>query len=322
MKLIVQIACLNEEETLPQTLRDIPRQVDGIDEVEVLVVDDGSTDRTAEVAEATGADHVVRLRTNMGLARAFMVALDESLHRGADIIVHTDADNQYDARDIPKLIAPILDGRADVVVGSRPIETIRDFSFLKKKLQRLGSWVVRAVSRTSLPDATSGFRAYSREAALRLTVLSEFSYTLESAIQAGRTNIAVAHVPIRTNPATRQSRLAASSWQYVWRSISTIVRIYVLYEPLRFFMRLGGLVFLAGIALCVRYMYFYFVGQSGHVQSVILGAVLLIIGFQLGFLGLLADLLAANRKLVQEALFRVRKLELELWPTVSAHNRQ
>jgi glycosyltransferase involved in cell wall biosynthesis len=277
----------------------------------VLVVDDGSSDRTAQVAREAGADHVVRLRRNVGLARAFMLGLDESLRRGADIIVHTDADNQYDARDIAALIAPILDGSADVVVGSRPIEAIREFSFWKKKLQRLGSWVVRGVSRTSLPDATSGFRAYSKGAALRLTILSEFTYTLESVIQAGHTNVAVAHVPIRTNPATRQSRLAASSWQYVWRSLGTIIRIYVLYEPFRFFMRLGLLVFLAGFALCARYLYFYFRGDSGHLQSVILGAVLVILGFQLGIVGLLADLLAANRKLVQEALFRVRRLELE-----------
>lgn len=307
MKLIVQIPCYNEAETLPATLADIPRQVEGIDEVEVLVVDDGSTDNSAEVARQHGADHIVRLKSNRGLAVAFSVGLNRSLELGADIIVHTDADNQYRGECIPDLVAPILHGEADLVVGTRPIEAIAEFSWLKKKLQRLGSWVVRKVSGTDIADATSGFRAYSRAAAMRLSVLSDFTYTLETLIQAGRTNLAIAQVPIQTNPQARASRLFSSIPAYIWQSAKTILRIYALYRPLRFFATVGLLLFLPGLALGLRFVYYYITGGgAGHVQSLILAAVLMLLGFQIGIFGILADLIGANRKLIQETLYRAR----------------
>ncbi|GAH35431.1 unnamed protein product, partial [marine sediment metagenome] len=265
------------------------------------MIDDGSTDNTAEVARQHGADHVVRFKSNRGLAAAFSIGLESSLERGADVIVHTDADNQYKGECIPDIVQPILAGRVDIVVGTRPIEAIAEFSWLKKKLQRLGSWVVRQVSGTDIRDATSGFRAYSRTAAMRLSVVSDFTYTLETLIQAGRTNLAIAQVPIQTNLQTRASRLFSSTPAYIWQSAKTILRIYALYRPLRFFATIGLLLFLPGLVLGGRFVYYYMTGQGGgHIQSLILAAVLMLLGLQIGIFGLLADLIAANRKLIQE----------------------
>ncbi len=308
MKLIVQIPCFNEAAILPATLADIPREIAGIGQVEVLVIDDGSTDGTAEVAREADVDHIIRFPANRGLAAAFSAGLDESVRRGADIIVHTDADNQYRGECIPNLIEPVLQGQADVVVGTRPIEAIEDFSWTKKKLQRLGSWVVRKVSGTDVADVTSGFRAYSREAALRLNVVSDFTYTLETLIQAGRTRLTVAQVPIQTNPKTRESRLFSSTPAYVWQSLKTLFRIYALYQPLRFFSIIALLLFLPGLALGLRFLYYYLSGNgTGHVQSLILAAVLMLLGFQIGIFGVVADLIGANRKLTQDMLFWVKR---------------
>ena len=312
MKLIVQIPCLNEEKTLPQTVADIPRQIPGVDEVEILVIDDGSTDNTLTVAREIGVNHIVRFARNRGLAAAFAAGIDACLRLGADIIVNTDGDNQYYGGDIPKLIAPILAGEADMVIGDRQIETIEHFSPMKKRLQRMGSWVVRQASDTDIPDTTSGFRAYSREAAMRLNVVSEYSYTLETIIQAGKQRLALAHIPIRTNPKTRESRLINSLSGYLRRSAATIIRIYTMYEPLRIFMSAGLLLFSVGVILGFRYLYFVFIGEGkGHVQSVILTAVFLIAGFQVILIGLLADLIAINRRLSEDILFRIKRLELE-----------
>ena len=308
MKLIVQIPCLNEEQTIAQTLADIPRRVPGIGEVEVLIVDDGSTDNTVAVAREAGADHVLSFPRNRGLAAAFSAGLEECLRLGADVIVHTDADNQYRGECIPSLVQPILEGTADIVVGVRPIEDIRDFSWTKKRLQRLGSWVVRKVSNTDVADVTSGFRAYSREAALRLTVVSAFTYTLETLIQAGRSGLAVCQVPVKTNPQTRPSRLFNSIPGYLWRSVKTIFRIYAVYEPLRFFALVGALFFLPGLALAIRFLYYYITqGGQGHVQSLVLAAVLMMLGVQVAVLGVLADLIGANRKLIQDTMYRLRR---------------
>jgi glycosyltransferase involved in cell wall biosynthesis len=310
MKLIVQIPCLNEEASLPETLRAIPRSIPGFDCVELLVVDDGSTDRTAEVARAHGVDHVVRFTRRKGLAAAFMAGLDASLKLGADVIVNTDADNQYPGHEIPRLLAPILAGEADMVVGDRGVAEVRHFSPTKRLLQRLGSWVVRKVSGTSIGDATSGFRALTREAALRINIVSEFTYTLESIIQAGKKKLAIAHLPIEARE-TRPSRLFASTWEYLKRSAATILRIYAMYEPFRVFVVLGSLLLLAGSGLGLRYAYFWWIGEiRGHLQSAILSVLLLIMGFVTLQWGLMADLVASNRKLLEDLLYRVRKLEL------------
>ncbi len=312
-KLIIQIPCLNEAETLPATIADLPRSVPGVDVVEILVVDDGSRDGTAAVARACGADHVVRLRRNKGLAAAFMAGIDASLKQGADFIINTDADNQYSAQDIPTLLRPLLDGEAEIVVGDRNIAELEHMSWRKRKLQRLGSWVVRQVSNTSVPDTTSGFRAYTREAALRMTIVSEFSYTLESIIQAGKKRMAIAHVPIRTNPRTRQSRLFDSIFAYIKRSGATIVRIYAMYEPLKVFTYIGLTVFGVGLIGAGRFIYYYLTSEGapvGHIQSLIFAAVLMIVGFQVLLIGLLADVISANRKLLEDLLYRVRSLEV------------
>jgi len=314
VKLIIQIPCFNEEEALPQTVADLPRAVEGIDEIEFLVIDDGSSDRTVEVAREVGVHHVVQFTRHKGLAQAFMAGLDAALRLGADIIVNTDADNQYCGADIAKLVQPILDHQADMVIGARPINEIEHFGFAKKRLQRLGSWVIRRVSKTTIPDATSGFRAYSRDAALRMNVLNDFTYTLETIIQAGQSNIALTHVPIRTNPPTRESRLFHGTSQYLKRSVLTIFRIFMVYKPLRVFAVVGSVVFGLGFLVGMRFLYFYiFLPQAGagKIQSVILAAVLMIIGFQVVVLGFISDLIAANRKLIQDTLFRVRRLELE-----------
>ena len=311
MKLIVQVPCWNEEAVLPLTLADIPKQIAGVDEVEILVIDDGSIDRTVEVAQIAGVDHIVRLREHRGLAAAFAAGLDASLRLGADIIVNTDADNQYRGSDIERLIQPILAGQADMVVGDRQTDTIPHFSPLKKLLQRLGSWVVRQASGTRIPDATSGFRAYSREAALSLNVVSDYTYTLETIIQAGKKGIALAHVPITANEPTRESRLIRSVPDYLGRSASTILRIYTMYKPLRVFSIVGSVVLAASLALAGRYLYFLFLGEGkGHIQSVVLAGVLLVLGVEVLLIGLVADLVSINRRLGEEVLLRVKKLEL------------
>ena len=311
-KLIIQIPCLNEAATLPATLADLPRAIDGIDIVEVLVVDDGSRDGTADVARQCGVEHVVRLRRNKGLAAAFMAGIDASLKAGAHYIVNTDADNQYAGHEIPQLLAPLLSGEADIVIGDRNIGEMRHMSWRKRQLQQLGSWVVRQVSNTNVPDTTSGFRAYTREAALRMTIVSEFSYTLESIIQAGKKRMAIAHVPVATNPRTRDSRLFDSIFSYIKRSGATIVRIYAMYEPLKVFTYIGLSLVGAGMVISLRFLYFYFTntGYNGHLQSLIASAVLLIVGFQILVIGLLADVISGNRKLLEDLLYRVRSLEL------------
>ncbi len=314
MKLIVQIPCFNEEAQLPRTLADLPRELEGIDELEWLIVDDGSSDRTVEVAREHGVDHVVRLTNNRGLATAFQAGLDACLKLGADVVVNTDADNQYHGGDIPKLVAPILRGEADMVVGDRQVESVEHFSRVKVALQHFGSAVVRRASQTSVPDSTSGFRAYNREAAIQMQVVSKFTYTLETIIQAGKMTIAVDDVPIRTNPKTRESRLFPSTWSYVRRNTISIFRIYALYEPLRVFMTAAIVVGAIALAIWIRFAYYYIVaGQGkGHVQSLILGAVLFIAAIQLAALGVVGDILAGSRVLSQRILERVRRVELQL----------
>lgn len=313
MKLIIQIPCFNEEQTLPVTLADLPREVPGFDTVEWLVIDDGSSDRTIDVAREHGVDHIVKLTNNKGLAAGFQAGLDAALKLGADAIVNTDADNQYDGRDIPKLVAPILAGEADMVVGDRQVEQIEHFSPLKKALQKLGSWVVRQASSTTVPDTTSGFRAYNREAALQMQVVSRFTYTLETIIQAGKLLVAVDHVPVRTNPKTRESRLFPSMGAYVRRNAISIFRIYAQYEPLRVFWGGAVVMGLAALAVWARFIVAFVGGQgAGHVQSLILGAVLFIGAMLLGALGVIGDLLAAQRTLSQRTFERVRRIELAL----------
>ena len=313
MKLIIQIPCWNEEDQLPATLADLPRDVPGVDTVEWLVIDDGSTDRTVEVARECGVDHIVRLTNNKGLAAAFQAGLDAALKLGADIIVNTDADNQYNAGDIPKLIAPIVNGTADMVVGARPIDSIEHFSPVKKRLQRVGSAVVRRASQTSVEDTTSGFRAYNREAALQVQVVSKFTYTLESIIQAGKMTVAIDHVPIAINPKTRESRLFPSVSSYVRRNAVSIARIYAQYEPLKVFMTLAGLLFLAALIPWIRFVVAYVDGDgAGHVQSLIFGAVLFNAAVVLAALGIIGDLLYGQRMMVQRIFERVRRIELQL----------
>lgn len=306
MKLIIQIPCLNESGTLAIALAALPRTVPGFDAVERLIIDDGSTDDTVRVALENGVDHVVRHTRNQGLARGFMTGLDACLRLGADVIVNTDADNQYNADDIPLLTAPIVAGKADIVVGARPIETIEHFSPVKKLLQKLGSWVVRVASKTDIPDAPSGFRAMSRSAAQRLMVFNDYTYTLETIIQAGQKNMAITSVPIRVNGDLRPSRLVKSIPSYIKRSIVTIVRIFVVYQPFRFFGAVGAVLFGVGFLIGLRFLWMYLTGHGeGHVQSLILAGVLLGIGFQTFLVAFLADLLAANRKLLEEVRFRL-----------------
>ncbi len=311
MRLVIQIPCLNEEESLPVALAELPRHVDGFDEVLWLVIDDGSTDRTAEVARENGVDHVVRFTQNKGLALGFQAGLDAALRMGADVIVNTDADNQYRASDIGPLTAPIVNGEADFVVGCRDIANHAEFSATKKRLQRLGSWVVRQASGTEVPDVTSGFRAYSREAALQVNVVSNFTYTLETVIQAGKGRLAVSHVSVGTNASIRDSRLFASKRQYIRRSATTITRIYAMYEPMRVFMVLASLSAAVALVLFGRFGWFFLTGDgSGHVQSLIVGAVASIFALQLFMLGVIADLLRVNRVIGERTLRRVRGLEL------------
>lgn len=310
MKLIIQIPCYNEEETLGITYHDLPRHIDGIDEIEYLIINDGSKDRTVEVARELGFHHVVNFKQNKGLAYGFMAGLDACLHLGADIIVNTDADNQYCGADIEKLVRPILDEKADIVIGERPIDQTEHFSWKKKKFQHLGSWVVRVASGSNIPDAPSGFRAYSREAALRMNVVNAYTYTLETIIQAGQNRIAMTSVPIRTNGELRPSRLFSSMWRYMKRSSTVITRSFMMYRPLRFFLMLGGFIFLVGVAIGIRYLVYMFGGDStGHIQSLILAAIFIILGFQTIVMGLLADTIAASRKLLEDVQYRVRKME-------------
>jgi glycosyltransferase involved in cell wall biosynthesis len=312
MKLIIQIPCLNEETTLPGTLADLPREVDGFEAVEWLVIDDGSTDRTVDVARECGVDHIVRLTNNKGLANGFQAGLDAALKLGADVIVNTDADNQYYGGDIPKLVAPIVAGEADMVVGDRQVMTIEHFSPLKKSLQRLGSWVVRQASETTVPDTTSGFRAYNREAAIQLQVVSKYTYTLETIIQAGKMTVAVTDVPIRTNAKTRESRLFKSMGQYVRRNTVSIFRIYSMYEPLKVFMTAAAIVGILAVAVWTRFLVSWVQGEgAGHVQSLILGAVLFNAAVVLGALGIIGDLLSGQRIMLQRIFERVRRLELQ-----------
>jgi len=311
MKLIIQIPCYNEAETLEATLADLPKEIAGFNSIETLVIDDGSQDNTSDVAREAGVNHVVQLAQHTGLAGAFVAGLEASLRQGADVIVNTDADNQYKGEDIQRLVEPILAGRADLVVGDRGIGTHKGFSKPKRLLQRLGSWVIQQASGVRTPDATSGFRAITREGALHTIVLSEYSYTLETLIQAGSRAMAVAYVPIRTNPSTRPSRLMRNTPEYISSSTATILRAYTMYRPLRVFLAIGGIMMLAGMTLGIRFLVYYFQGQGvGHVQSLILTAILLIVGFQVLLIGLLADLIGFNRKMLEEALYRIRRMEI------------
>ncbi|HEV7404580.1 MAG TPA: glycosyltransferase family 2 protein [Chthoniobacteraceae bacterium] len=312
MKLIIQMPCYNEEGTLAIALAALPRQVPGIDKVEWLIINDGSSDRTIEVAKANGVDYVVDLGYHHGLARGFMAGLDACLRNGADIIVNTDADNQYCADDIPKLVEPILKGEAAIVVGARPITEIEHFSPLKKMLQKMGSWVVRAASGTRIADAPSGFRAMSRNAAMQLNVFSQYTYTLETIIQAGQKNLRIVSVPIRTNGFLRPSRLMKSMRSYIQRSIFTIVRIFITYKPLRFFSWLGAVPFSIGAALAIRWIWLFEYGNEpsrARVPSLLLAATLVIIGVQLWIFGIVADVIATNRKLLEDIQLRTKRLE-------------
>lgn len=312
MKLIIQIPCYNEAETLEIALNDLPDKIEGIDKIEYLIINDGSVDNTVEVAKNWGVHYVVNFKHNKGLAKGFMAGIDACLRNGADIIVNTDADNQYCGEDIEKLVRPILEGRSDIVIGERPIATTKHFSPVKKRLQKLGSWTVRIASQSDIPDAPSGFRAYSREAAMRLNVVNEYTYTLETIVQAGREKMAMTAVPVRTNGELRPSRLFNSMLGYVKKSMITIIRAFMMYKPLRFFTLIGSIPFIAGVLIGVRFLVYYLQGLgSGHVQSLIFAAVLIILGFQTIVAGLQADIISANRKLLEDIQYRVRKMEYE-----------
>lgn len=308
MKLIIQIPCYNESETLPLTLSQLPQQIEGVDEIEYLIVDDGSTDNTVEVARQAGVHHIVQIKKHAGLANAYRSGLDACIRLGADLIVNTDADNQYHAEDIPILIQPILEGKAELVIGDRGVANLETFSPLKRRLQKWGSKVVSKAAGLEIPDATSGFRAMTREVALRTNVLSNYSYTLETLIQAGSQNFAILSVPVRTNPPQRPSRLMRSITEYLTHSTVTIVRAYTMYRPLRVFTIIGSILIGIGMIPAIRFIYFFFMGQGeGKIQSLLLGAVLIIVGFQTLLIGLVADLISFNRKLLEEALYLQKK---------------
>lgn len=312
MKLIIQIPCYNEAETLEIALNALPSHIDGIDEIAYLIINDGSQDKTVEVARNWGVHYVVNFKQNKGLAKGFMAGIDACLRYGADIIVNTDADNQYCGDDIEKIVRPILDGKADMVIGERPIDETTHFSPIKKKLQHLGSWVVRKASNTDIPDAPSGFRAFSREAAMRLNVVNDYTYTLETIVQAGRSRMPIMSVPIRTNPELRSSRLFHSMWGYVKKSMLTILRAFMWYKPLYCFTGVALIPCLIGLGIGIRFLIFYFNGAgNGHVQSLILACTLLIIGFITFVIGLLADTIATNRKILEDVQYHVRKLEYD-----------
>lgn len=310
MKLIIQIPCYNEEIALPVTLSQLPEHIDGIDEIEVLISDDGSTDRTIEIAKSYGVKHIVTATHHRGLAKTFTAGIQKALAEGADIIVNTDADNQYCADDIEKLVRPILEGKADIVIGARPIKEIQEFSKLKKFLQFLGSKVVRLLSSTATEDAPSGFRAFSKDAALALNVFDNYTYTIETVIQSKTKGLHILSVPIRVNPTFRKSRLVKNIFTYIQKNSFTILRMFIIYRPFRFFAIIGGILFLLGLALLGRFFYFYiFESGNGHIQSLIISAILIITGFQTGIFGILADLLAINRKLIEDVQIRIRKIE-------------
>lgn len=312
VKLIIQIPCYNEAETLEVALNDLPKHIDGIDEIEYLIINDGSHDNTVEVAKKWGVNYVVNFRRNKGLAKGFMAGIDACLRNGADIIVNTDADNQYAGDDIETIVRPILEGKTDIVIGERPIDTTEHFSPLKKKLQHFGSWVVRKASNSTIPDAPSGFRAYSRDAAMRLNVVNEYTYTLETIVQAGRSKIAQTSVPIKTNGELRPSRLFNSMFGYVKKSMLTILRAFMMYKPLQFFSTIGGISFVGGIILSIRYLIYFFMGRGGgHVQSLILASLLITMGVLIFVIGLQADLIAANRKILEDVQYHVRKLDYD-----------
>lgn len=313
MKLIIQIPCYNEAETLVVALNDLPKHIDGIDEIEYLIINDGSSDDTEQIALAWGVDYVVHFKRNLGLAKGFLAGIDLALRNGADIIVNTDADNQYCGEDIEKLVRPILEKKADIVIGERPIDDIESFSWIKKKLQRFGSKVVRIASKTDIPDAPSGFRAYSRKAAMRVNVHNEYTYTLETIVQAGRNKMAITSVPIRTNPELRKSRLMSSIAGYIKKSMLTILRAVLMYRPLKVFTLIGSVFLIIGALIGIRFIYYFVNGNgSGHVQSLILASMMCIIGFQTFVTGLQADIISANRKLLEDIQYRVKKLELGL----------
>ena len=313
MKLIIQIPCYNEAKTLEVTLNDLPKKIDGIDEIEYLIINDGSSDNTVEVARNWGVHYVVNFKQNKGLAKGFMAGIDACLRAGADIIVNTDADNQYNGDDIEAIVRPILDGKADIVIGERPIDQTEHFSPLKKKLQHAGSWTVRMASDTDIPDAPSGFRAYSREAALHLNVTNEYTYTLETIIQAGYQRIPMTSVPIRTNPELRKSRLFSSMGKYVKRSAVTIIRSFMMYRPLKFFITLGVIFLLVGLAVDIRFMYFFFHGSSkGHVQSLILASTFVLMGVETIIIGMQSDNIASLRKILEDVQYHVRRIDYKL----------
>lgn len=310
MKLIIQIPCYNEEKTLPQTIRDLPKHLPGIDEIEYLIIDDGSTDGTVRVARMLGVNYIVRFRCNKGLAAGFMAGLDACLSMGADIIVNTDADNQYCGADIGKLVAPIVAGESNIVIGSRPIDETETFSKRKKVLQHFGSWVVRKLSQTDVPDSPSGFRAFSREAAMRMNVINRYTYTLETIIQAGRSQMAITSVPIRTNPVTRKSRLFKSMGNYIKRAAGTLIRAFIMYNPLMCFLGAGSIILTAGVVLNIRYFVLFLAGAGrGHVQSLILASVFVMVGMLTIVVGVLSDLISANRKILEDVQYHVRRLD-------------
>ena len=312
MKLIVQIPCYNEEHTLPQTVADIPREIDGISKVEILVIDDGSTDGTVDVAKSIGVDHIVRNKKNMGLAKSFSKGIDACLKAGADIIVNTDGDNQYCGAEIRRLVIPVLEEKADIVVGDRQTNKIKHFSRGKKFMQWFGSGIVRKLSGLKVPDAVSGFRAISREAAIKLNIISSFSYTIEILIQAGKRNLEVISIPVRTNPKTRDSRLFKSLPTFIARQVTTIIRVYAMYQPLKVFFYLGMTLSIAGLLPIIRFLYYFMTsGGSGHIQSLVLGGALLLMGFASFLFGLLADLISNNRQLTEMALERIKRLEFD-----------
>ena len=310
MKLVIQIPCYNEEETLLKTLQDLPTHIDGIDEIEIIISDDGSTDKTIEVAKSFGIKHIITTSHHRGLARTFTSGIQKALSLDADIIVNTDADNQYCADDIERLVRPILEHSADIVIGARPIDAIQMFSPFKKFLQKAGSFVIRLVSGTDIDDAPSGFRAFSKEAALTLNVFDNYSYTIETVIQSKTKGLHICSVPIRVNPCYRKSRLMTSMFQYIRKSLFTMIRMFIIYRPFRFFALIGGLIFLSGLIVLSRFLFLYITGQgNGHLQSLVISSILLIIGFQTGLFGIIADLLGINRKLIEDVQIRVKRLE-------------
>lgn len=312
MKLIIQIPCYNEEASLPITLNALPKQISGIDEIEILVIDDGSTDKTVEVAKANGVQHIVSMPHNCGLAKAFVAGINGALAQGADIIVNTDADNQYCADDIEKLVRPILNKEADIVIGTRPVSNISHFSLLKKNLQKLGSWVMRRVSSTQVEDAPSGFRAFSRAAALQINIFDNYTYTLETIIQARAKGLQLVCVPINVNPDLRKSKLVRNMFDYIKRSVFTMLRMFIIYRPFRFFSILASLFFISGSLIGLRFLYYYvFSSGSGHIQSLILSAILIIISVQIGVIAILSELFSINRKLLEDIQRRIKLQDLQ-----------